>query len=116
MNHRRVNRSKKVRSCALSTCVVVEIVAKVPGVKLRPADPSARKDLRTPDSTWTHSSGLDSDEETTHADLCPRPFKGLVLCATGISDKVSRSFMFCDLCHTGEIFLCGNASGNMERR
>ncbi|OJT01769.1 DNA topoisomerase 2-binding protein 1 [Trametes pubescens] len=72
MNFRRVNRSKKV-----------------PGVKLRPADPSARKDLRTPDSTWTHSSGLDSDEEATHADLCPRPFKGFVLCATGISDKTS---------------------------
>ncbi|KAI0353702.1 hypothetical protein OH77DRAFT_1505190 [Trametes cingulata] len=72
MSFRRVNRSKKV-----------------PGVKLRPADPSARKDLRTPDSTWTHSSGLDSDEEATHADLCPRPFKGFVLCATGISDKTS---------------------------
>ncbi|EIW57947.1 uncharacterized protein TRAVEDRAFT_72858 [Trametes versicolor FP-101664 SS1] len=72
MNFRRVNRSKKV-----------------PGVKLRPADPAARKDLRTPDSTWTHSSGLDSDEEATHADLCPRPFKGVVLCATGISDKTS---------------------------
>ncbi|KAI0636255.1 hypothetical protein C8Q77DRAFT_1102527 [Trametes polyzona] len=72
MAFRRVNRSKKV-----------------PGVKLRPADPSARKDLRTPESTWTHSSGLDSDEETTHADLCPRPFKGFVLCATGINDKTS---------------------------
>ncbi|KAI0363605.1 hypothetical protein BV20DRAFT_1031089 [Pilatotrama ljubarskyi] len=72
MSFRRVNRSKKV-----------------PGVKLRPAAPSALKDLRTPDSTWTHSSGLDSDEETTHADLCPRPFKGFVLCATGISDKTS---------------------------
>ncbi|KAH9902436.1 hypothetical protein C8Q73DRAFT_3906 [Cubamyces lactineus] len=72
MSLRRVNRSKKV-----------------PGVKLRPAAPSASKDLRTPESTWTHSSGLDSDEETTHADLCPRPFKGLVLCATGINDKTS---------------------------
>ncbi|KAI0833823.1 hypothetical protein BC628DRAFT_1499098 [Trametes gibbosa] len=72
MAFRRVNRSKKV-----------------PGVKLRPADPSARKDLRTPDSTWTHSSGLDSDEDTTHADLCPRPFKRFVLCATGINDKTS---------------------------
>ncbi|KAI0656498.1 hypothetical protein C8Q70DRAFT_338674 [Cubamyces menziesii] len=72
MSFRRVNRSKKV-----------------PGVKLRPAAPSANQDLRTPESTWTHSSGLDSDEETTHADLCPRPFKGLVLCATGINDKVS---------------------------
>ncbi|KAI0327027.1 hypothetical protein GY45DRAFT_1257833 [Cubamyces sp. BRFM 1775] len=72
MSFRRVNRSKKV-----------------PGVKLRPAAPSASKDLRTPESTWTHSSGLDSDEEATHADLCPRPFKGLVLCATGINDKTS---------------------------
>ncbi|KAI0667909.1 hypothetical protein C8Q78DRAFT_1195697 [Trametes maxima] len=69
---RRVNRSKKV-----------------PGVKLRPADPSSLKDLRTPESTWTHSSGLDSDEETSRPDLCPRPFKGFVLCATGINDKTS---------------------------
>ncbi|KAI9064973.1 hypothetical protein FKP32DRAFT_1712505 [Trametes sanguinea] len=72
MAFRRVNRSKKV-----------------PGVKLRPAASSSRRDLRTPESAWTHSSGLDSDEETIHGDLCPRPFKGLVLCATGISDKTS---------------------------
>ncbi|KAI8969897.1 hypothetical protein BD414DRAFT_502526 [Trametes punicea] len=72
MSSRRVNRSKKV-----------------PGVKLRPAAPSTRRDLRTPESTWTRSSGLDSDDETIHADLCPRPFKGLVLCATGINDKTS---------------------------
>ncbi|KAI9066144.1 hypothetical protein FKP32DRAFT_1664998 [Trametes sanguinea] len=72
MAFRRVNRSKKV-----------------PGVKLRPVASSSRRDLRTPESAWTHSSGLDSDEETIHGDLCPRPFKGLVLCATGISDKTS---------------------------
>ncbi|KAI0750029.1 hypothetical protein C8Q80DRAFT_1102390 [Daedaleopsis nitida] len=72
MSFRRVNRSKKV-----------------PGVKLRPAQPSTRKDLRTPDSTWAQSSGLDSDEEISHQDLCPRPFKGFVLCATGIKDKTS---------------------------
>ncbi|KAI0695513.1 hypothetical protein C8T65DRAFT_698690 [Cerioporus squamosus] len=72
MSHRRVNRSKKV-----------------PGVKLRPAGPTTRKEARTPDSTWTHSSGLDSDDETTNLDICPRPFKGFVLCATGISDKTS---------------------------
>ncbi|KAI0648707.1 hypothetical protein C8Q79DRAFT_1007282 [Trametes meyenii] len=69
---RRINRSKKV-----------------PGVKLRPADPSSLKDLRTPESTWAHSSGLDSDEETSRPDLCPRPFKGIVICATGINDKTS---------------------------
>ncbi|KAI0788205.1 hypothetical protein C8Q74DRAFT_664413 [Fomes fomentarius] len=72
MSFRRVNRSKKV-----------------PGVKLRPAQPDARKGARTPESTWTHSSGLDSDDETSVQDLCPRPFKGFVLCATGISDKTS---------------------------
>ncbi|TBU46920.1 PITH domain-containing protein [Dichomitus squalens] len=72
MSFRRVNRSKKV-----------------PNVKLRPAAPSARRDLRTPDSTWQHSSGLDSDEEASRTDLCPRPFKGFVLCATGIDDKTS---------------------------
>ncbi|OSC98510.1 hypothetical protein PYCCODRAFT_1480561 [Trametes coccinea BRFM310] len=72
MSFRRVNRSKKV-----------------PGVKLRPAASSSRRDLRTPESAWTHSSGLDSDEETIHGDLCPRPFKGLVICATGINDKTS---------------------------
>ncbi|KAI1784898.1 hypothetical protein LXA43DRAFT_1186179 [Ganoderma leucocontextum] len=72
MSFRRVNRSKKV-----------------PGVKLRPAAPNTRRDLRTPDSTYQRSSGLDSDEDTSRVDLCPRPFKGFVLCATGISDKVS---------------------------
>ncbi|TFK81684.1 hypothetical protein K466DRAFT_666976 [Polyporus arcularius HHB13444] len=72
MSFRRVNRSKKV-----------------PGVKLRPAGPSSRKEAPTPDPSWTHSSGLDSDDETTNMDICPRPFKGFVLCATGISDKTS---------------------------
>ena len=69
----------------------------VPGVKLRPAHSTTHKEDRTPDSTWTHSSGLDSDDETTHLDVCPRPFKSFVLCATGINDKVSIQSYLCSL-------------------
>ncbi|TFY52675.1 hypothetical protein EVJ58_g9881 [Rhodofomes roseus] len=33
--------------------------------------------------------GFDPDEEASTVDLCPRPFKGVVVCATGIEDKTT---------------------------
>jgi len=37
---------------------------------------------------WAQETQPGSDD-TSPLDLCPRPFKGLVICATGILDKVS---------------------------
>ncbi|OBZ72552.1 hypothetical protein A0H81_07422 [Grifola frondosa] len=62
---------------------------KVPNVKLRPAAPRNSRDARTPESTEMHYSSFDSEQETSFADLCPRPFKDVVLCATGIDDKMA---------------------------
>ncbi|KAI0079135.1 hypothetical protein K474DRAFT_1696562, partial [Panus rudis PR-1116 ss-1] len=81
---------------------------KVPNVKLRPAIPSTNKrattnnnqkhrrdsgfdDLYLNDSDQDdRGEGNSSDLDTSYAgDLCPRPFKGVILCATGISDKTT---------------------------
>ncbi|TFK73235.1 hypothetical protein BDN72DRAFT_956649 [Pluteus cervinus] len=62
---------------------------KVPNVKLRPAQPDALKThaSRFSDAEcWAEDSQLGSDD-TVLPDVCPRPFKKVVLCATGISDK-----------------------------
>ncbi|KAJ3755188.1 hypothetical protein EV360DRAFT_50183 [Lentinula raphanica] len=64
---------------------------KVPGVKLRPAQPGASSSriyadndaVRVQDS----QAELDSDD-TRFYDPTPRPFAGVVLCATGITDKL----------------------------
>ncbi|KAI9446925.1 hypothetical protein F5148DRAFT_1253136 [Russula earlei] len=65
---RRVNRSKKV-----------------PGVKLRPARP---EDIRTHERRTPPPSPPLSDApdelETSFFDTCPRPFRGLTICTTGI--------------------------------
>ncbi|KAF9790343.1 hypothetical protein BJ322DRAFT_1035700 [Thelephora terrestris] len=72
---------------------------KVPNVKLRPAQPSSSaSSKRSSDRSHQPSSGLrnlirhsspDNEPENTFVDLCPRPFKGVVLCATGIQDKTA---------------------------
>ncbi|KAJ3847109.1 hypothetical protein EV368DRAFT_51751 [Lentinula lateritia] len=64
--------------------------AKVPGVKLRPAQPGASSsriyaeidDVRVQDS----QAQFDGDD-STYYDPTPRPFAGVVVCATGITDK-----------------------------
>jgi DNA replication regulator DPB11 len=60
-------------------------------VKLRPAEPGATaaalRARETQTAGWAQDSeGEDGDASTM--DTCPRPFKGVVLCATGIADKV----------------------------
>ncbi|KAL0069152.1 protein kinase activating protein dpb11 [Marasmius tenuissimus] len=59
---------------------------KVPNVKLRPAQISHKaRDLQAED-VWAQDSQLPSDD-TAIIDTCPRPFSGIVLCATGVLDK-----------------------------
>ncbi|KAI0725684.1 hypothetical protein C8Q72DRAFT_577757 [Fomitopsis betulina] len=75
MNRRRTNKS-----------------AKVPNVKLRPAAPAdrvSRGHNDTPPPMWARDLGLDSEQEVSGIDLCPRPFQGVVVCATGVDDKTT---------------------------
>jgi len=97
---------------------------KVPGVKLRPADPSSSRRVRAisedtwaDETQWCNDVG-DSDDHPLRInaggtkgkgigsrtgsgasvnvnggsngfrDTCPRPLKGVVICATGVGDKV----------------------------
>ncbi|KAE9400377.1 hypothetical protein BT96DRAFT_650615 [Gymnopus androsaceus JB14] len=57
--------------------------AKVPNVKLRPAQPGASL---SSSSFVIQDSQIDNDD-TKYYDPTPRPFAGVVLCATGITDK-----------------------------
>ncbi|KAJ7236947.1 hypothetical protein C8J57DRAFT_1728118 [Mycena rebaudengoi] len=73
--HRRANKSKKV-----------------PNVRLRPAaaDAMARARALTPEPTsyWAEDSQIvGSDDTIMLGGSCPRPFKGVVVCATGVLDK-----------------------------
>ncbi|KAH8094535.1 hypothetical protein BXZ70DRAFT_1072697 [Cristinia sonorae] len=72
--------------------------AKVPNVKLRPAVPASSASSSNSRNGSSHmrrkDSGFDSDDDADmstaySADVCPRPFKGVLLCATGISDKTT---------------------------
>ncbi|KAF8920607.1 hypothetical protein CPB85DRAFT_1272057 [Mucidula mucida] len=65
--------------------------AKVPGVKLRPAQPQAStskiaSEPHVNERLWAEETQLGS-EDSTYIDTCPRPFRDLVICATGIQDK-----------------------------
>lgn len=68
--------------------------AQVPNVKLRPAQPGASSNstvsqLRTQHDSWVQDSDeMHQPETQSGVDTCPRPFKGVVVCATGILDKV----------------------------
>ncbi|KAF8872587.1 hypothetical protein BD779DRAFT_1613786 [Infundibulicybe gibba] len=62
---------------------------KVPNVRLRPAQEGAARAAAASQFTstcWAQDSQLGSDD-TNIVDLCPRPFKGVVVCATGVADK-----------------------------
>ncbi|KZV77250.1 hypothetical protein PENSPDRAFT_747002 [Peniophora sp. CONT] len=67
--------------------------AKVPNVKLRPVHPSKRRTpppLSTPTSSPPFFGGDDHEHDISSSfiDPCPRPLRGVVLCATGV-DKSS---------------------------
>ncbi|KAL4066709.1 hypothetical protein J3A83DRAFT_4259044 [Scleroderma citrinum] len=60
---------------------------KVPNVKLRPPQAPERRS-RDRDAPWPdNSSDSEVPPSASMADLCPRPFKGVTLCATGQIDK-----------------------------
>src|SRR5260221_1303578 len=71
--------------------------AQVPNVKLRPAEKGSIP-RPTIEDCLAQETQLGGDD-TMLLDRCPRPFKGLVICATGIPDKV-RSTHGCN-CHVG---------------
>lgn len=78
------NRTRYLALCSYEPLHLTPV--QVPNVKLRPAEQGL-----TPcpsfDDCWAQETQLGSDD-TMLMDPCPRPFKGLVICATGIIDKV----------------------------
>ncbi|KAK7046773.1 hypothetical protein R3P38DRAFT_3346388 [Favolaschia claudopus] len=84
--HRRGNKSKKV-----------------PNVRLRPAQPDAVARARRstlPEETNEYdveSQAANTEEAPIASGSCPRPFKGLVICATGNVDKATLSKLASDL-------------------
>ncbi|KAF8442094.1 hypothetical protein L210DRAFT_3535754 [Boletus edulis BED1] len=61
---------------------------KVPNVKLRPAQAHPRPSRpHEPDAFCDRSSDSEIPPNASIADLCPRPFKGFTICATGTMDK-----------------------------
>ncbi|KII84392.1 hypothetical protein PLICRDRAFT_179634 [Plicaturopsis crispa FD-325 SS-3] len=78
---------------------------KVPNVKLRPAEVSASakaKQRETENSWWAQDSQASVLGDVRRVDSCPRPFKGVVLCATGIDDKPA---LFKDALELGAMYL-----------
>lgn len=86
---RRGNKSNKVNNffCSINTLTREQ----VPNVKLRPAEKGVSRP--TFDDCWAQETQLGSDD-TMLLDRCPRPFKGLVICATGIPDKVKDTYFY----------------------
>ncbi|KAF9459055.1 hypothetical protein BDZ94DRAFT_1300839 [Collybia nuda] len=64
--------------------------SKVPNVKLRPAQQGVLPRFTEEEHStfWAQDSQVGSDD-TSFLDPCPRPFRGLVVCATGSMDKPS---------------------------
>jgi hypothetical protein len=63
-------------------------ILQVPNVKLRPAQPTdSVSRLAQFEKHWVEESQAGSDDASV-LDLCPRPFKNIVVCATGVVDKV----------------------------
>ncbi|KZT29900.1 hypothetical protein NEOLEDRAFT_1084778 [Neolentinus lepideus HHB14362 ss-1] len=60
---------------------------KVPGVKLRPALREARCQSNT--QAFHPLLENETDDNTQFVDLCSRPFKGFVICATGVPEKTA---------------------------
>ncbi|EIW83796.1 hypothetical protein CONPUDRAFT_119192 [Coniophora puteana RWD-64-598 SS2] len=63
---------------------------KVPNVKLRPAQPAPKHATARPGPDMEPSSDTEfSAPAASMVDLCPRPFTGFTLCATGNMDKAT---------------------------
>ncbi|PFH51104.1 hypothetical protein AMATHDRAFT_80477 [Amanita thiersii Skay4041] len=62
---------------------------KVPNVKLRPAQPTPTATTSRPIPEDESMCWAQETQEASLVDPCPRPFKGVSVCATGIPDKLS---------------------------
>lgn len=95
---RRGNKSNKVYHVffliTVSYLIIKSSHRQVPNVKLRPPQADLRQLEPESSVCWAQDSQLGSDD-TGILDICPRPFKGVVVCATGVTDKVSRN-LFCN--------------------
>jgi DNA replication regulator DPB11 len=91
---RRGNKSNKVNNFLFGFKGLNLTRVQVPNVKLRPAEKGTMP-RPTFEDCWAQETQLGSDD-TMLLDRCPRPFKGLVICATGIPDKV-RGAYFIDI-------------------
>ena len=100
MTLRRGNKSHKV--CNNNNIVLLLNLFQVPNVKLRPAQPSSSSTstvskLRAQCDSWVQDSDETNQPKTqSGVDLCPRPFKNVVVCATGVVDKVSEQLCAID--------------------
>lgn len=69
--------------------------AQVPNVKLRPAPLQPRTArAHDPDASCDRSSDSEAPPNASMVDLCPRPFRGFSICATGTMDKVRHTTLF----------------------
>jgi hypothetical protein len=76
------------RSIILHVFSASTTLAQVPNVKLRPPPPTTR----VLDASCDHlSDSSDAPPNASMVDLCPRPFRGVTICATGTMDKVRPS-------------------------
>ncbi|TFK34587.1 hypothetical protein BDQ12DRAFT_726811 [Crucibulum laeve] len=61
--------------------------AKVPNAKLRPPQQGALSRTESEVSTWWAQDSQVASDDTAIMDTCPRPFRGIIICATGVVDK-----------------------------
>jgi hypothetical protein len=89
--HAKCGAATSLKRCAfsLASLSLHRHPIQVANVKLRPPEPSSSTSAYdTPQSTfWVQDTQVENPEAGA-LDLCPRPFKGVVICATGVSDKV----------------------------
>nr|GAT48402.1 predicted protein [Mycena chlorophos] len=93
--NRRGHKSKKVSFRVFRLTDSPNDASQVPNVRLRPADPEALRALRPapspePSGLFIEDSQIiGSDDTVMLPGSCPRPFKNVVLCATGVADKTA---------------------------
>ncbi|KAF7313345.1 hypothetical protein HMN09_00490100 [Mycena chlorophos] len=93
--NRRGHKSKKASIRVFRLTDSPNDACQVPNVRLRPADPEALRALRPapspePSGLFIEDSQIiGSDDTVMLPGTCPRPFKNVVLCATGVADKTA---------------------------
>lgn len=85
------NRTRSVAFLPPST-INSQRLAQVPNVKLRPPPLQPRsQQTHDPDASYDRSSDSEIPPNASMVDLCPRPFRGFSICATGTIDKVRHT-------------------------